>query len=53
MKLPMPKFARLRPRADLPTIDAVEHAAWFEGWWSGIAVGACIGVGLGVMLIKG
>jgi len=43
---------RLRARAALPHLDAVEHHAWLEGLRNGIGIGAAIGFGLAVILLK-
>lgn len=34
----------------LPDLEGREASSFFEGWWTGIAVGAVIGVGLTVVL---
>ncbi len=38
------------PRHALPDVEQREASSFFEGWWSGIAVGSVIGVGLTVVL---
>lgn len=40
---------KLRP---LPHVERVEHFAWREGWWQGIAVGFVIGVCIAVILFR-
>ena len=34
----------------LPDLEQREAASWFDGWWTGIAVGSVIGTGLTVVL---
>jgi len=44
---------QLRPRSDLPNIEAVEQKAWREGWWHALPVGIVTGAGIAVILLKG
>jgi hypothetical protein len=42
----------LKPRSSLPTIESIEHAAWWSGWWTSSPVFFVIGIAVGVMLVK-
>lgn len=40
----------IRPRDRMPDLEQREAVSWFDGWWTGIAVGSVIGTGLTVVL---
>jgi hypothetical protein len=44
--------SNLRPRADLPHVAAIEHGAWREGWWQGIAIGFIVGLALAIVFFR-
>lgn len=43
------RLRRLAKPAPLPNVTGTEARAWFSGWWHGIAAGAVIGLGFGVL----
>lgn len=46
------RFHRLAEPEPLPEVTEEARSAFLSGWWGGICVGAVIGMGAGVMLLK-